>query len=152
MFAIAVRFPTPIEQRAVARVLGALDDKIELNRRMSWTLEEMGSAVFRSWFVDLDPVVAKAAGRKPFGLASEIPALFRDSFAESKLGPIPAGWHVRRLADVARINGRSIGKGYAHDEIEYGGISSPKRKRCSATGRGRHEQATTRFDAAVTFR
>ena len=88
------------EQRAIARVLGALDDKIELNRRMSETLEEMARALFRSWFVDFDPVRAKAEGR-PSGLPPDLDALFPASFEASELGEIPAGWEVKTLGDVA---------------------------------------------------
>ena len=86
-----VRVPPPEEQRAIARVLGALDDKIELNRRMSEALEEMARALFRSWFVDFDPVRAKAEGR-PSGLPPDLDALFPASFEASELGEIPAGW------------------------------------------------------------
>lgn len=95
------------EQRAIASVLGALDDKIGLNRRMSETLEEMARTLFRSWFVDFDPVRAKAEGR-PSGLPPDLDALFPSSFEESELGEIPEGWTVRRLGDLAEtIRGRS---------------------------------------------
>ena len=87
------------EQRAIARVLGALDDKIELNRRMSETLEEMARALFRSWFVDFDPVRAKAEGR-PSGLPPDLDALFPASFEASELGEIPAGWEVRQVDEL----------------------------------------------------
>lgn len=88
------------EQRAIASVLGALDDKIGLNRRMSETLEEMARTLFRSWFVDFDPVRAKAEGR-PSGLPPDLDALFPSSFEESELGEIPAGWQVQSLDDIA---------------------------------------------------
>jgi len=90
--------PRP-EQRAIAHILGALDDKIELNRRMNETLEAMARALFKSWFVDFDPVRAKAEGRDP-GLPADIAALFPDSFEDSELGEIPKGWDVKRLADL----------------------------------------------------
>ena len=79
-----------------------LDDKIELNRRMSETLEEMARALFRSWFVDFDPVRAKAEGR-PSGLPPDLDALFPASFEASELGEIPAGWEVQALGDAFRI-------------------------------------------------
>ena len=102
-----VRVPDEHEQRAITGVLGALDDKIELNRRMSETLEEIARALFRSWFVDFDPVRAKAEGR-PSGLPPDLDALFPSSFEESELGEIPTGWQVRRLGDLAKtIRGRS---------------------------------------------
>lgn len=90
--------PLP-EQQAIACILGALDDKIELNRRRNRTLEAMARAVFQGWFIDFDPVKAKAAGRKPAGLAKEIAALFPASFEDSGFGPIPQGWSVTSLAD-----------------------------------------------------
>jgi type I restriction enzyme S subunit len=83
--------PTDLdEQRAIAHILGTLDDKIELNRRMNETLEAMARALFKSWFVDFDPVLAKAAGRDP-GLPKPIADLFPDSFEDSELGEIPRG-------------------------------------------------------------
>ena len=84
------------EQRAIAHILGTLDDKIELNRRMNETLEAMARALFKSWFVDFDPVRAKAEGRDP-GLPQPLADLFPDSFEDSELGEIPKGWQVRRV-------------------------------------------------------
>ena len=109
-----VKVPTPPlrEQQAIACVLGALDDKIELNRRRNQTLEAMARAIFQSWFVDFDPVKAKAAGKKPPGLKPELAALFPDRFEDSPLGPIPAGWRVRSLPEVCEVNPtRSLSKG-----------------------------------------
>lgn len=96
-----LRFPVPSlpEQDAIAHILGTLDDKIELNRRMNETLEAMARAVFKSWFVDFDPVRAKAEGRQPFGMNAETAALFPDSFQDSLLGKIPNGWKIARLGD-----------------------------------------------------
>jgi type I restriction enzyme S subunit len=92
--------PLP-EQRRIAHILGALDDKIELNGRMNETLEAMARALFKSWFVDFDPVRAKAEGRDT-GLPAHIAGLFPNSFAESRLGIVPAGWLVRPLSDCCR--------------------------------------------------
>lgn len=99
-------FPLPAlpEQRAIARVLGMLDDKIELNRRMNATLEGLARVVFRSWFVDFDPVVAKASGRRPVGMSAATAALFPDSFTDSPLGPIPKGWCVESLPAALDVN------------------------------------------------
>ena len=98
----------PLEEQRAARVLGALDDRIELNRRMSETLEEMARALFRSWFVDFDPVRAKAEGR-PSGLPRNLDALFPASFEASELGEIPAGWEVRSLDEIATFtNGLAL--------------------------------------------
>lgn len=98
---LRITVPDPEQQQAIARVLGALDDKIELNRRMNRTLEELAGALFRAWFVDFEPVVAQAAGHAPFGLAPEVAALFPATFTDSELGPIPRGWRVGRLDEAA---------------------------------------------------
>jgi len=95
------------EQRAIAHILGTLDDKIELNRRMSETLEAMARALFKSWFVDFEPVRAKVEGRET-GLPREIADLFPDRFEESELGEIPAGWKVGTFGDVAAHPRRGI--------------------------------------------
>jgi type I restriction enzyme S subunit len=94
--------PLP-EQRAIASVLGALDDKIELNRRMNATLEAMARALFQSWFVDFDPVRAKLDGRPPEGMDAETAALFPASFQDSELGHIPKGWEVKPLSELCTL-------------------------------------------------
>ena len=100
------------EQRAIACILGALDDKIELNRRMNETLEAMARAIFKSWFVDFDPVRAKAESQQPPGLAPHIADLFSDGFEKSELGEIPKGWKIRTLPEVFHINPpRSLSRG-----------------------------------------
>ncbi|MCY4611604.1 MAG: restriction endonuclease subunit S [Gammaproteobacteria bacterium] len=96
---IRIRLPSLIEQRAIADVLGTLDDKIELNCRMNETLEEMARALFKSWFVDFDPVRAKMENRDT-GLPKHIANLFPDRLAESELGDVPEGWGIRNLADT----------------------------------------------------
>ena len=137
---IPVAVPEPPEQRAIAHILGTLDDKIELNRRMNETLEEMARALFKSWFVDFDPVHAKAtlnhhvATLPPGGsdwsverarayldrMDPNIAALFPDSFADSELGPIPAGWEVKKIGDVVRRI--SVGKKYSQKTAAESGI------------------------------
>lgn len=97
---LVVVVPHIDEQRAVGRILGALDDKIELNRQMNRTLETLAQALFKSWFVDFDPVTAKAAGRKPYGMTEATAVLFPDRFVESELGLIPEGWRIGTLRDV----------------------------------------------------
>src|ERR1700741_5260663 len=87
--------PPLAEQKAIAAVLGALDDKIELNRRMNATLEAMARALFQSWFVDFDPVRAKLDGRQPAGLDLTTAALFPNEFEDSELGHIPKGWTIK---------------------------------------------------------
>jgi type I restriction enzyme S subunit len=136
---IAIRVPPKNEQRAIAHVLGALDDKIELNRRMSETLEAMARALFKSWFVDFGPVRAKAEGRDP-GLPKPLADLFPDSLEDSELGEIPKGWGVKPLShcvEVARglsykgsglsesgmpmhnLNSIYEGGGYKHDGLKF---------------------------------
>ena len=96
---ISLLTPPPHEQRAIAHVLGTLDDKIELNRRMNETLEAMARALFKSWFIDFDPVRAKMAGRDP-GLPQHLADLFPDRMVDSEIGEIPKGWKVGALGDV----------------------------------------------------
>jgi len=108
--AVPVRLPELPEQRAIAHILGALDDKIELNRQMNETLEAMAQALFKSWFVDFDPVRAKAEGWDP-GLPKHVADLFPNTFEESELGEVPRQWEVRGLDEIARfINGLALQK------------------------------------------
>ena len=92
--ALNVLLPPLPEQRAIAHVLGTLDDKIELNRRMNETLEAVARALFKDWFVDFGPVRAKMAGREPY-LPPDVWSLFPDRLAPSELGEIPEGWEVK---------------------------------------------------------
>jgi type I restriction enzyme S subunit len=95
---LRISLPPIDDQRAIAHILGTLDDKIELNRRMSETLEAMARALFKSWFVDFDPVRAKMEGRDP-GLPKALADLFPSRLVDSELGEIPVGWTVETLAD-----------------------------------------------------
>ena len=114
---LKLSLPPLDEQRRIAHILGTLDDKIELNRRMSQTLEAMAQALFKSWFVDFDPVRAKAEGR-PTNLPPEIDALFPDSFQDSELGEIPEGWEVGELGNVIEVNPlRSIKRGQVSKHV-----------------------------------
>ncbi len=113
-----ITVPPLAEQKAIAAVLGALDDKIELNRRMNATLEAMARALFQSWFVDFDPVRAKMDGRKPVGLDEATAALFPAAFQESEGGHIPTGWTVCPLKNVTQYLSRGIGPSY----LEQGGV------------------------------
>jgi type I restriction enzyme S subunit len=102
---IEIRWPKDVgEQRAIAHILGTLDDKIELNRRMNESLEAMARALFKSWFVDFDPVRAKVEGSDS-ELPKHIADLFPDSFEDSELGEIPRGWEVRPVGDLAEVVG-----------------------------------------------
>ena len=97
-----LRIPRIVDQEWMSAVLGALDDKIELNRRMNETLEATARALFKSWFVDFDPVRAKTEGHDP-GLPPRVADLFPDSFDDSELGEIPAGWTVEGLGAIADV-------------------------------------------------
>ena len=97
---LEIALPPLAEQQAIAAVLGALDDKIELNRRMNATLEAMARALFQSWFVDFDPVRATLDGREPVGLDQDTAARFPDHLEDSPLGDIPKGWQVKRISEV----------------------------------------------------
>ena len=100
--------PPLAEQRAIAHILGTLDDKIELNRKMSETLEAMARALFKSWFVDFDPVRAKMEGRDP-GMPKEIADLFPSRMVESELGEIPEGWEVAAIGEhMANFDSRRV--------------------------------------------
>ncbi len=101
---LTISLPPLDEQRAIAHILGTLDDKIELNLRMNETLEAMVRALFKSWFVDFDPVRAKAEGRDT-DLPPDVAALFPDRLVESELGEIPEGWEVRSLGEVVEVMG-----------------------------------------------
>jgi type I restriction enzyme S subunit len=91
-------------QKEIATTLGALDDRITLLRETNATLEAIAQTLFKSWFVDFDPVHAKAQGTKPEGMDEQTAALFPDSFEESELGMVPAGWEVGELADMSKNN------------------------------------------------
>ncbi len=120
-----VLVPTDLdEQRAIAGVLSTLDDKIELNRRENETLEGIARAIFKSWFVDFDPVRAKRDARALSGLPANVAALFPASLVESELGPIPAGWHAVAVNQVAKVNELTLNANDTLDPLHYIDISS----------------------------
>ena len=116
---LEVPHPPLAEQKAIAAVLGALDDKIELNRRMNTTLEAMARALFQSWFVDFDPVRAKLDGRQPTGLDPATAALFPNEFEDSELGHIPKGWQVMKVGEF--IERLSVGQKYEQKTVSPAG-------------------------------
>jgi type I restriction enzyme S subunit len=124
---VSISWPDEEVRAAIASVLGALDDKIELNRRMNETLEALARAIFTSWFVDFDPVRAKAEGRQPVGMDAETAALFPDSFEDSPLGPIPCGWQVVPLDQLATfLNGLALQRFPATGEDDLPVIKIPE--------------------------
>ena len=115
---IPVMVPPFSEQKAIAHILGTLDDKIELNQKMNQTLEDIAKAIFKSWFVDFNPVRAKMEG-KPTGLPPEIDELFPDELVDSEIGEIPKGWEVLKVKDEAiRLK---VGKLYSNKTVEEAG-------------------------------
>ncbi len=119
--AIRIWVPPLVQQRAIASILSAFDDKIELNRRTAATLEEMARAVFKSWFVDFGPVRAKAEGRQPDWMDAETAALFPDSFGDDGL---PEGWMAVAVSDVASIH-KDIVKPAEHPDEVFAHMSLP---------------------------
>ena len=125
-----VELPIPLpplgEQKEIASALGALDDKIELNRRMNATLEAMARALFQSWFVDFEPVRAKLDGREPAGMDAATATLFPNSFDETLLGHVPKGWRVTTLGEACEMGGGNIQTGpfgtqlHASDYVTHG--------------------------------
>ena len=111
-------FPSVPEQRAIAHILGTLDDKIEMNQRMNETLEAIARALFKSWFVDFDPVCAKMRGCDP-GLPQHLVDFFPKRLIESELGKIPEGWEVKTLEDLLEL---SYGKALKASSRHYGNI------------------------------
>ncbi len=103
-----IPMPPLSEQRRIAHILGTLDQKIELNRQMNETLEATARKIFKSWFIDFDPVKAKMEGHKPIGMDTKTAALFSSMFQNSPLGKIPAGWKVGTLGEITKNVRRSV--------------------------------------------
>ena len=103
-----IDLPSLVEQRRIAHILSTLDDKIELNRQINETLEATARAIFKSWFVDFDPVKAKIEGREPASMDAETAALFPSAFQDSSLGKIPEGWEVGTLGKISENVRRNV--------------------------------------------
>lgn len=160
-YAASLELPLPPigEQEAIAHILGTLDDKIELNRRMNETLEAMARALFKSWFIDFDPVIdnalaagnpipaqfqqraqtraqrlkQKGAGQAAPTLPNEIRQLFPNQFQDSPLGPIPSGWRLGTLGDVADLNPETWSKSNRPETVVYVDLSNTKWGRIEST-------------------
>ena len=128
-------------QQDIVNILGTLDDKIELNQQMNRTLEGIARTLFKSWFIDFDPVRAKLDGRQPAGMDAETAALFPDSFEDSPFGKIPKGWKFKPV-----------------EELVEGVYDGPQRKQPSLLRLGRYSWESTEFllgtslDLANNFR
>ncbi len=140
--AVELPVPSPIERLEIASILGSLDDKIELNRRMSATLEEMARSLYRSWFVDFDPVHARMEGRQPAFMDEATAALFPDRFGE---GGLPEGWRLGKLSDLIDFNPTErISKGIEAPYLDM---------KTLPTSGMQHEPATQRsFTSGTKFR
>jgi len=129
---VVVPHPADLEeQRAIAHILGTLDDKIELNRRQNETLEAMARALFKAWFVDFEPVRAKMDGRWQRGqslpgLPAHLYDLFPDRLVESELGLIPEGWEITTLSNYSELNPESWNKRTMPEKIQYIDLSGVK--------------------------
>ena len=148
---LSILLPPLPEQCAIAHILGTLDDKIELNRRTNETLEEMARALFKSWFVDFDPVRAKIDGRwRPGeslpGLPASLYDLFPDRLVASELGEIPAGWEVRALGECFNLtmgqsppgstyNDNGDGLSFFQGNADFGFRYPENRRYCTAPTR-----------------
>ncbi len=141
--------PAIAEQRAIAHILGTLDDKIELNRRTNETLEAMARALFKAWFVDFEPVRAKLEGRWQRGqslpgLPAHLYDLFPDRLVESELGEIPERWAVTSLSEVSSLNPESWTKRTRPGEIRYVDLSNTKWGRVESVTSYEGEDAPSR--------
>jgi type I restriction enzyme S subunit len=141
----SLEFPVPnlSTQKSIANILKTLDDRIELLRETNSTLEAIAQALFKSWFVDFDPVHAKQQGREPEGMDASTAALFPDSFEESELGLVPMGWRVGTLADVTTVKG-----GFAYKSEAFGLLGSPVVKIKNIVGDGTVDLLDAQFIAA----
>jgi type I restriction enzyme S subunit len=128
----------PVLREAIGKTLAQLDEKIRVNQQIASTLEQIAQTVFKSWFVDFDPVHAKARGEQPVGMDAETAALFPDSFEDSELGPIPAGWEIETLTELAEYrNGLALQKYPAKgDDSDLPVLKIPQLKANSIDGAG----------------
>ena len=116
---VVLQFPPKVQQLAIAKLLKSLDEKIAMNNAISKTLEDTAQTIYKSWFIDFDPVKARMAGEKPEGMDAATAALFPDSMEESKLGVIPAGWKACQLNSALKLHKSTIKAGAATDSVPY---------------------------------
>lgn len=122
---VPINLPPISVQREIAAILGSLDDRITLLRETNTTLEAIAQALFKSWFVDFDPVHAKMQGRPPDGMIDATAALFPDSFEETELGAVPKGWKWKPLNDAYEINPtRKLKKGEVAPYLDMAGVQT----------------------------
>lgn len=119
---VPVILPSHAEQLAIARLLSDLDMKLKANGSLAKLLEEIVHTIFKSWFIDFDPVKARMAGEAPVGMDAETAALFPDSMEESEIGPVPRGWTMRLLTDLASIR---YGAAFSSKKFNSDGLGLP---------------------------
>ena len=142
---LPVALPPKSEQQSIANILGSLDDKIELNRRMNGLLEGMARAIFKAWFIDFEPIKAKAAGATSFpGMPQHVFDQLPNVFVTSELGEIPEGWDLGTLGDYCKVNEVTAKKNDLPSEIKYINISSVTVGRLDAVERVSAEDAPGR--------
>jgi type I restriction enzyme, S subunit len=108
---LLVPSPPLTEQKRIAKTLGVFDEKIAVNHDLSQTLEAFAESIFKSWFIDFDPVKAKMAAQEPVGMDAETAALFPDSMEDSEMGQVPSGWSAQPLDSIAEyLNGLAMQK------------------------------------------
>ena len=137
--AFPVRILERAQQDAVVDVLRGLDDRINLLRETNATLEAIAQSLFKSWFVDFDPVRAKMEGRTPEGMDDATAALFPDALEETELGPVPRGWKTGTLGDVAQTARRQLQVSDLNADLNYVGLEHVPRKSLSLTEWGNAE-------------
>lgn len=128
---IEIKIPDLPTQLQIGSILKPLDDRITLLRETNTTLEAIAQALFKSWFVDFDPVHAKQQGREPEGMDANTAALFPDSFEESELGLVPKGWRVGTLGDIANTSRKQIHPTELRSDLHYVGLEHIPRKSLS---------------------
>ena len=136
LYAIPVKIPARVEQDGIVALLKSLDDRITLLRETNATLEAIAQALFKSWFVDFDPVRAKMEGRAPEGMDEDTARLFPDALEESELGLMPRGWRVGTLGDVAQTVRQQLQPSDLHADINYVGLEHIPRKSLSLVSWG----------------
>ena len=128
---LPIALPPLPEQRRIAHILGTLDEKIELNRRMNATLESMARALFKSWFMDFQPVRAKmdeswSRGESLKGMPAELYELFPKRLVQSELGEMPEGWKVKAIEEIVNINPESWSRSNSPFEVKYVDLANTK--------------------------
>lgn len=145
-----LNLPKLPDQKAIAHILGTLDDKIDLNQKMNETLEEIAKAIFKSWFVDFDPVRAKMEGR-PTGLPDDVSDLFPDELVDSEIGEIPKGWEVNELRSLVSLNAKNWTKRNHPDSLEYLDLGNIKSNTIIETEKYKWDEAPSRARRVLSF-